>query len=352
MPKAKKLPSGSWRCRVYSGTDSRGQKHYESFTAGTKAEAEMMAAQFYNERKRRLKNDLTVAEALEGYITAKEAVLSPSTIRGYRQMQKNRYGRIKNVRIRKLTSAELQNFISETARESSAKTTANIYGLLSAALAFFDPDATFRVTLPQKPKKIRESPSDEDVRRLFEAAAPQMKLCIALAALSIRRGEMCALRYRDIKNGVAYIHADLVRGPELRWVYKDMPKTADSVRLVSLSQTALDLLGEGKPDDFILTWRPDTITKNFIALRNSLGLSIRFHDLRCYFASVGTVIGIPDMYLENLGGWHQGGSVMKEIYQNKITSLTDVYASKIAGHQDEILMYDSRYAIENEKAAD
>ena len=51
MPKAKKLPSGSWRCRVYSYTDADGKKHQESFTAPTKAEAEMMAAEYATKKR-------------------------------------------------------------------------------------------------------------------------------------------------------------------------------------------------------------------------------------------------------------------------------------------------------------
>ena len=46
MAKAKKLPSGNWRIRVYSHTDDTGKKHYESFTAPTKQQAEMMGAKF------------------------------------------------------------------------------------------------------------------------------------------------------------------------------------------------------------------------------------------------------------------------------------------------------------------
>ena len=33
MATAKKLPSGSWRCRVYDYTDENGKKHYKSFTS-------------------------------------------------------------------------------------------------------------------------------------------------------------------------------------------------------------------------------------------------------------------------------------------------------------------------------
>ena len=64
MSKATKLPSGSWRVRVYSHTDTTGKKHYESFTASTKAEAELLASQFANDRDMRRSNDITVKDAV------------------------------------------------------------------------------------------------------------------------------------------------------------------------------------------------------------------------------------------------------------------------------------------------
>ena len=51
MAKAKKLPSGSWRARAYSYTDADGKKHYESFTAPTRAEAELKASEFMATKK-------------------------------------------------------------------------------------------------------------------------------------------------------------------------------------------------------------------------------------------------------------------------------------------------------------
>jgi hypothetical protein len=88
MATAKKLPSGSWRVQVYSHKDN-GKKVYESFTAPTKAEAEMKAAKYAMQKKLRARYDLTVKDALEGYINAKEGVLSPGTIRGYDRMRNN-----------------------------------------------------------------------------------------------------------------------------------------------------------------------------------------------------------------------------------------------------------------------
>lgn len=43
---AKKLPSGSWHCQVYDYTDASGKRHYESFTARTRKEAELLAAEY------------------------------------------------------------------------------------------------------------------------------------------------------------------------------------------------------------------------------------------------------------------------------------------------------------------
>ena len=50
MATAKKLPSGSWRVRVYTGTVD-GKKKYTSTTADTKKKAELMAAQYSLQEK-------------------------------------------------------------------------------------------------------------------------------------------------------------------------------------------------------------------------------------------------------------------------------------------------------------
>ena len=107
MATAKKLPSGAWRVLVYSHTEN-GKRKYESFTAPTKKEAELMAAEYANNKTQRKTNGMTVYEAIESYINAKEGVLSPSTIRGYRTQLRNNYKPIENKPIRKLTSEDLQ----------------------------------------------------------------------------------------------------------------------------------------------------------------------------------------------------------------------------------------------------
>ena len=66
MAKAKKLKSGSYRCLAYDYTDGTGKRHYESFTADTRREAERLAAEYAatKEIKKRPDN-MTVYEALD-----------------------------------------------------------------------------------------------------------------------------------------------------------------------------------------------------------------------------------------------------------------------------------------------
>lgn len=333
MATAKKLPSGSWRCRAYAGTDASGKKIIMSFTAPTKREAELKAAQ-YVAGNRHSKSDLTVREAVDRYITAKTAVLSASTIHGYRGLQRRYYDSIGSRRLYTLTAEDMQLFISDLSLKVSAKTVANAYGLLSSSVSMFRPDAVFRVTLPTKKVKRRESPSDEDVRTLFEAAEPELKISIALSAYgSLRRGEICALKYSDISGNMISVHADMVINERESFEYKDYPKTSDSVRAALVPSEVVALIGDGSPDDFIIKATPDQITSRFIYLRDKLGLRhIRFHDLRHYYASIGAALGIPDTYLSQFGGWRPSSGVMKSVYQNSIADMSAGFAQRMSDH--------------------
>ena len=97
MPTAKKTASGKYRVTIYDYTDSKGKVHQKTFTAETKREAERLANEYKDGPS---VSDLTIGEAVDGYITLKEAALSPSTVRGYRQIYRNlfessRFGAIK-----------------------------------------------------------------------------------------------------------------------------------------------------------------------------------------------------------------------------------------------------------------
>lgn len=334
MPKAKKLPSGSYRTQVYAGTDANGKRKYESFTAPTARESEFLAAQFKADQNRRRVSDITVIEAIQGYINAKQAVLSPSTIKAYKSMARNYYKEIGPLNVRKITSEQVQVYISSLVGKVSAKTISNLYGLLSSSLALYAPDMVLRVSLPKKIKQKQIAPSDEEIRLLYERAAGQLKLAIALAAFgSCRRGEICGIKYKDVSKEGVYIHADLVENSDKEWIYKEMPKTAESVRFVRLPSAVVEQIGSGEPEAFVITKTPNAITSSFNKLRDRLDLHhIRFHDLRHYFASIASVLDIPQTYIADFGGWRKDSPVLRDVYQNKIIPISEQYARKLEQH--------------------
>ena len=335
---ARKLPSGNYKARAYDYTDANGKKHYKSFTATTKREAERLAMEWMVTKDNRSRHDLTVMEAISGYIAAKEKLLSPSTVRVYMQLRDAYYDPIATKRIQKITTPDLQRFVSDLSAKVSPKSVSNIYGLLASSLSLYMPERTFKVTLPKRIKQERISPSDADVRRLFDISSDTMKKCIALAAFaSLRRGEICSLTFRDLDGNMLHVHSDMVQAPDRSWVVKEVPKTSDSIRHVMLPDAVIDLLGTGAPDERIISCLPSTITKEFTKFRDRAGVSVCFHQLRHYYASIGAALGIPDIYLADFGGWSASSNVMKEVYQNKIVPLSEAYAKKMTDHFDGIL---------------
>lgn len=328
MAKAKKLASGSWRVQVFSHyemVDGVKRPRYRSFTAPTKTEAEMQASLFANDKKRYSRANLTVSEAVMKYIQAKESVLSPTTIRTYEQIAKTHLTTIGPVMIDTVTNADLQNWISKLSVKLSAKTVKNVYTLVTSAISLYT-EKSFKVTLPTRSPHQYNIPTDADVAQLIKEARPDLKVAIVLGSCGLRRGEVCALKYADILRDFSaiYIHADMVLDKHRKWIYKDIPKTSDSVRSVELPPQVIQMLGDGDPDAFIIKSTPAAISDAFSRLRNRLGMSCRFHDLRHYSASIMHAIGIPDQYIMQRHGW-SSDTVLKSVYRNTLADKSNQF---------------------------
>ena len=331
--KAKKQKSGNWRCRVYAYTDSSGKKIYESFTASTKQEAEMAALKWKNSQSKSRPEMITVGQALENYLNSNDGTLSPYTIYNYKKDAK-RMKPIEHIKIRKLDNNIIQTFISQLSNSGLApKTVRNTYTLLRSALAFSQLEVDFKIHLPQVQKKRVNAPENEQITALYNNASHKMKIAIMLAARhSLRRGEICALTFSDIERNTLYVHSDMVLGPDKQWVHKETPKTSSSNRVVYLTDEELELIGQGKPDEYIVPLRPSSVGTNFYNLKKKLGIDIRFHDLRVYFASISAALGIPEIVTAHHGGWKEGSKVLQEHYRKPIASIDEAYAKKLNDH--------------------
>ena len=89
------------------------------------------------------------------------------------------------------------------------------------------------------------------------------------------------------------------------------PKPDDSNRTVDVPPFVLDKLPHDGP---FVESSPNAITARFLRLVEDLGLPhFRFHDLRHYFATRLTYIGVPSRIICDLGGWRTD-KMMKRVY--------------------------------------
>lgn len=337
MAKAKKLPSGQWRTLVYDYTeilpDGRKKRHYESFTADTKAESELMAAEFATTKTRKSNSNMTILEAMEQLINLKGNVLSPSTLREYKRLKEKAYDSIKHCTVRKLDKIAVQSWVNIYAKDHSPKSTKNAYQFLNSAIHLVDEDINFKIALPQAIRRETYTPTDEDIRRICEFAKENdkdMLIAIYLGAFGgLRRSEMCALTADDVRPGNRIIiNKGMVDDGE-NWIVKNYPKNDSSNRTVRYPAFVMDVLPTSGQ---FISITPDAVTARFGKIIKKCNVPrFRLHDLRHYTASILHALGIPDEYIMKVGGW-SSDYVMKNRYRGVMTDYEKKFEQKQLEH--------------------
>lgn len=327
MATARKLPSGNWRIRQYG----------QSFTAETKTEAELMAALYGTDKKKEKKKkqkpvQMTVGQAIDSYIEGRTAILSPSTIVGYKQIRKTHMKDLMDVQIMRIDQPTIQRVINEEAKTHKPNTIRNMHGLLSAAISEFRPDFVLKTNLPPPKRQAMSIPDDEAIEALLSQAGRNLLSAILIGSFGgLRRSEICALEWSDLQVEKRRINVNksLVFGPDKKWVLKDATKTYESTRVVRVPAFVFDnLLTIERTCDRIVPVCPDTITNQFLLLRKKIGFSFRFHDLRHYHASIMLALGVPDKYaMEQMG--HATAHMLKRVYQHTFEDRKDIFMEQV-----------------------
>lgn len=361
MATAKKLPSGSWRCLVFSHyedlfnedgspmidekTGKQKQKRiYESFTSDLqgrrgKRDAEAQAAQFLAEKDRKKRpENWTVKEAFENYIKLKDHVLSETTLRGYETIARNQIGQIADISLRKLSQEDVQSWINILSVKLSPKTVKNAYGLFTAVMRMYLPDMHFHTTLPSAKAYEGYVPSDQDITDLIcYIRGSELEKAVLLAAFgSLRRGEVFGLTKEDIKGNSIRIRETKVRGRS--GIIKKGPKTQSSYRYIIMPEFVIR-----KFDDIesgpLVRMHPEALSKNFKKVLRSAGIpEFRYHDLRHYTASIMHALNIPDQYIMKRGGW-KSDRVLKRVYRGTIAPEEERFTDRINEHFTEMMQH-------------
>lgn len=327
MATAKQNKNGTWSIRVYAYTDEHGTTHTKMFTAGKKSEVLSMARAFEMERERLSKNNLTVKEALERYISSREKTLSPSTIRAYKINVRNHFDEIGKIRVNNLDSDIIQDWIDDLSDDHSPKTVRNVYDLLRSAVLAVRPLLVMNVKLPVRKRPDLYTPTNDDIAALLAHSEGDLHLAIGLAAFAtLRRGEICALHRSDLVGSDLTVRAAVVADQDGHLVRKS-PKTYSSYRTIPLPDFLVEEIKT--KEDQLVNLTPSQLSDRFASLVKRCGLPhIRFHDLRHYSASMMHAAGIPDQYIMQRGGW-SSDHVMKRVYINAMDDQTRIMNAKI-----------------------
>lgn len=330
MPKAKKLASGSYRCLAYSHTDcvfengvEKKVNRYKSFTAPTKKEAEFLAAQFMMSRKKLSSaSNKCFCDALEDYLSTKSNILSPSTMRGYRIMQRNAFSLLLNRPLQALTDTDLvQRQINNNAASYSVKSLKNQFGLISAVLRA-NKLIIDKPTFPVSKKNEIPVPDMQEIEKILKVIQQNPKIeCQVLLALtcSLRQSEIAALTPSRISGDIVTVRGARVPDENNKLVYKDTNKTKSSARSIKMPEylaKRLNALCENKkPDEWLFNMTPSNLLRSFKALLEANNIyPYTIHSMRHAFAALCASSGIPDLYIMEMGGW-SSDHVMKKVYQ-------------------------------------
>lgn len=366
MATAKKLPSGSWRCQVYSHTVEipqpdgtvRKKRIYESFTDNDpgpkgKRRCEKAAADWAADKERLLKKSntlsLTLREAIDKYVDARDSILSATTISDYRCIQRNAFPAIMDKRLDSLDAETLQNAVNaEMKRPSnsrrknpvplSSKRILNEWGLVASVINKYGlRDEKDEIILPLKQRRFHELITPDVIFDLVRDTNIELPVLLAMW-LSFSMSEIRGLTKSRSLRGDCITIVEVIVDVDGKPVRKAIAKNDTRNRRHKLPPYIRDLI-DRVPGDIIVPESGRVIYRRWKRLLSKNNLpSLTFHDLRHVNASVMAMLRIPDKYAQERGGW-KSDNIMKNVYmetfseeRERVDEIINAYFEKSMQH--------------------
>ena len=362
----------TYECRTISGERKRKSKTFPAGTSKREVESfKRQVEQAYENSDGLDFSKRTLEEYIKEYFQVFEMHLSPTTIRGYKQMCASpQHGIVANLGrmdLSKIKTVDIQRYANYLYEENlSAKTIKNyimfIHALYDSAMKMGyvrrGHNIVSDVVTPQYSRKRIESYSEEEIKELLNLVDTYgdeiVRLIIYLAVgTGMRRSEMAALKVNsiDFQNKLLHITHAKVEGME--GDVMKTPKTSASIRSIPIGDALCKELkhavsrykrnrlsyGEGfKDDGFIFSHEDGTpfstnsFTSKYIKFMKRYATNLRYLPLhtagRHSFASIAVANGIDIKCLQELLG-HSDASTTLNTYSNSFLKQKQEYANKV-----------------------
>lgn len=306
--KIEKLPSGSYRFRkMIKGKTIQFVFDHKP----TEREITLRLAERIQDEGG--KSD-TLRHCITEYINNRESILSPSSIRTYKNFKSVISDALLDKDIYNITQSDIQKEINSYSKDHAPKSVRSLHGFISSVLAQYRPQFVLRTTLPRNDIKPRFRPNSDHIQAILKATeGTPLHVCVQLGILSLRRGEICALSLDDLKGNELHISKTMVYNK--KWIVKETPKTEESNRTILIPDSLADEIRE---QGFIFNLSPQKLNDHLHKVTDELGIPhFRFHDLRSYFASYASTLNIPEADIMKMGGW-KSDFVFKRIYRESV----------------------------------
>jgi len=364
--------SGTWRAKVFLGQDANGRQRYLTRTVhGTKREADAQLRQLILEAGLAHESShATMDDLAAKWLELAPETLSPSTLREYhRILEKIILPQFGSVKVRAIRPSDLDTFYAGLRRRGvsgrplSAQSVHHVHALIRRLLnqalkwGWILTNPALNATPPRVDRIELDVPDVQTVTRIINRAQernPDIACFLRLAAVTgARRGELCAIRWRDFdKSGALTIKHSIVDGRNDELTEKGT-KTHASRRVVidELTMTVVDSQRErceerskacGKKftrNNFVFAgsldgsvpWRPHRVTLAFIRLCDELGIDgVRLHDLRHFTATQMLASGVPVKTVAGRLG-HANAATTLNVYAHALES-SDAEAARLLGN--------------------
>lgn len=312
LPTPQQLPSGNWFIRLRLGGQSVPVT--EPTRAACVRAATLIKAEHIAGKRQIRRSERTVGELIDDYIERYKDVLSPSTIRNYQGIRRNRFPGTMDLRPGDVR--DWQKVINTELKTCSEHTVMNGWGLVSSALK----DAK----LPVPDVKLAQVPENElsylepEEIPLFIAAARgdpcEMEMLLELHGLRASEAQQVAQHdLIDLQREVINVRGAIVRGPD-GFVEKKTNKSKAGTRPVPILIPRLIELtkerrsrGEAVPKHcatMVLAHVHKTCARAGIT-------DVTNHGLRRSLATLAYSEKISEHVLMSWGGWRDAATMHK-----------------------------------------